>query len=89
MLSKPGLKKARENIRTHGVLRIFGGIACLILGCYIVFSIISTNKQISDSKQKYEDLVVQTETVLEQNASISRYLEDGADLDGYIEDIAR
>ena len=81
--------EVRENVSNHGFIKVFAAIACSILAGFIVFSIISTNIRIRESKETYEALVKQTEDVLEQNASISRYLEDGADMDEYIEEIAR
>ncbi|MBQ8195347.1 MAG: septum formation initiator family protein [Oscillospiraceae bacterium] len=54
-----------------------------------MFSIITTNMQINEDKQKYEELLQQTEAVEEENASIERYLVDGADMDEYIEAMAR
>ena len=82
-------QEARENIRNHGFIKIFGAIACTILFGFIIVSVITTNIRINENKQKYDELVTQTEAVLEDNASISRYLEDDADMDEYIEEIAR
>jgi len=81
--------EAREKLKNHGFIKIFGTIACTILAGFIIFSIITTNVRINENKKKYDELVAQTEMVLENNASISRYLEDGADMDQYIEEIAR
>ncbi|MBP1543544.1 MAG: septum formation initiator family protein [Oscillospiraceae bacterium] len=64
-------------------------IAGIILIGFIVFSIISTNMKINESKAQYNELVTQTNNVLEENASIERYLGEDANMDQYIEDIAR
>ena len=89
MSLKLRLDEARENVSNHGFLKILASVACLILVGFIVFSIISTNMQINANKQKYEELIAQTNAVMEENASISRFLDDGADMDQYIEEIAR
>lgn len=81
--------EARENVNKNGVLKALATIACCILCGFIVFTIISTNMRIKESKETYNELLSQTDQVLEQNASISRYLEDDADMDAYIEEIAR
>lgn len=73
----------------HGFIRTLLYIAGSILVGFIVFSIITTNMQINEDKQKYEELLQQTEAVEEENASIERYLVDGADMDEYIEAMAR
>lgn len=84
------LKSTEANERKNGgFVRILVYIAGTILIGFIVFSIISTNIQINENKQKYQQLVDQTDIVLEENASIERYLGDDANMDEYIEEIAR
>ena len=67
MSLKLRLDEARENVNNHGFLKILASVACLILVGFIVFSIISTNMQINANKQKYEDLIAQTNAVMEEN----------------------
>lgn len=81
--------EVREAAGRNGLVKIFAYIAGTILIGFIVFSIITTNSKINDNKLQYEELVSQTNAVLEENASIERYLHDDANMDGYIEEIAR
>ncbi len=81
-------EEAREK-KPHGFVKTLVYIAGTILVGFIVFSVISTNMQINEDKQKYEELVQQIDAVNEENASIQRYLEAGANMDEYIEEIAR
>lgn len=81
--------EVREAKSRNGLVKIFAYIAGTILIGFIVFSVITTNAKINENKLKYEELVSQTNAVLEENASIERYLHDDANMDGYIEEIAR
>lgn len=72
-----------------GFVKLMVYIAGSILAGFFVFSIISTNLQIEESKTKYRELSEQTDIMLEENAAIERYLGDDADMDNYIEEIAR
>ena len=81
-------EEVREK-KPHGFVKTLVYIAGTILVGFIVFSVISTNMQINEDKQKYEELVQQIDAVNEENASIQRYLEAGANMDEYIEEIAR
>lgn len=80
--------EARQK-KKGGFVRFMVYIAGSILAGFFVFSIISTNIQIDESKKKYRELSEQTDIVLEENAAIERYLGDDADMDNYIEEIAR
>lgn len=82
-------EEARDGGRKNGFVKICAYIAGTILIGFIVFSIVSTNIKINESKKQYNDLVAQTNTVLEDNASIERYLGEDANMDEYIEEIAR
>ncbi len=82
-------REAIENKNNHGFIKAIACIAGIILCGFFVFSLITTNMQIEENKQKYQDLINQTDTVLEENASIERYLTDDANMDEYIEEIAR
>ena len=81
--------EVRETSGRNGLVKIFAYVAGTILIGFIIFSIITTNTKINDNKLQYEELVSQTNAVLEENASIERYLHDDANMDGYIEEIAR
>ncbi len=85
-LDKDG-KKAEP--KRHGFVSFLAGTAVVVLAIFIAYSIISDNIKIREYSEQYEDLVDQTNSVLEENAQINRYLEDDANLDEYIEDIAR
>ena len=75
--------------KNHGFIKTLAYIACSILVGFIVFSVVTTNIQINENKQKYEELLKETELVEEKNASIERYLDEDANMDEYIEEIAR
>ncbi len=81
-------EEAREN-KNHGFVKILVYVAGSILIGFIAFSIITTKIQINEDKQKYNELLQQTQVVEEENASIERYLDDNANMDEYIEEIAR
>lgn len=81
--------EAAENKSKHGFIKICAYVAGTILVGFIVFSVVSTNMKINESQQQYNELLAQTNAVLEDNASIERYLDENADLDDYIEEMAR
>lgn len=78
-----------ENKNNHGFVRILVYIAGTILLGFIIFSVINTNIKIEENKAKYNELVTQTDILNEQNASIERYLNNNANMDEYIEEMAR
>lgn len=61
----------------------------LLIVIYAVISMVSSNIKINEYEKQYEELAAQTAAVEDSNDEISRYLEEGADLDNYIEDMAR
>lgn len=63
--------------------------AGIMVAVFVVVSIVSTNISISNYEQQYEDLVAQTSAVEDSNNEIRRYLDEDADMDEYIEDMAR
>ena len=63
--------------------------AGIMVAVFVVVSIVSTNISISNYEQQYEDLVAQTSAVEDSNDEIRRYLDEDADMDEYIEDMAR
>ncbi len=81
-------EEARET-KKHGFVRVLVYIAGSILVGFVIFSIFTTNRQIKENEQKYYELLQQTKFVQEENASIERYLDDNANMDEYIEEIAR
>ncbi len=84
------LRSTEANEKKNGsFVKVLVYIASTILLGFIVFSIITTNIQINENKEKYQQLVDQTDIVLEENASIERYLGDDANMDEYIEEMAR
>lgn len=82
-------EKASIPKRRTGFVTIAAFVAVLLVTGYAVFSIVSSNIQIAQYDQQYDELVAQTEAVQDSNAKISRYLEEDADMDDYIEDMAR
>lgn len=84
------LKSTEINEKKNGgFVKILVYIAGAILIGFIAFSIITTNMQINENKLKYQELANQTDVILEENASIERYLGDDANMDEYIEEMAR
>lgn len=63
--------------------------AAAVLCVFVAYSIISDNIRINDYQQQLEALDEKLQEVEESNSEISRYLEDGANLDDYIENMAR
>ncbi|MGN1341593.1 MAG: septum formation initiator family protein [Oscillospiraceae bacterium] len=75
--------------KRSGIITIVAFAASILMAGYAVFSIVSSNIKINEYQQQYNELVIQTAAVEDSNAEISRYLEEGADMDEYIEDMAR
>ncbi len=82
-------KGAAAPKKRSGIITIAAFSAGVLLAGYVVFSIVSSNIKINEYEQQYNELVAQTEAVKDSNAEISGYLEEGADMDKYIEDMAR
>lgn len=75
--------------RKHSILKMLAFTAGIMVAVFVVVSIVSTNISISNYEQQYEDLVAQTSAVEDSNDEIRRYLDEDADMDEYIEDMAR
>lgn len=75
--------------RQNGFTMFIASVAALLLSGYAIFSIVSSNIKISQYEQQMAELDAQTESIQDSNDQIRRYLEEGADLDEYIEDMAR
>ena len=67
--------------RRSGFVRVAAFSAFIIIGLFVVVSIVSSNMKINDYQKQYDDLVAQTE--------IRRYLDEDADMSEYIENMAR
>ena len=71
----------------------------MVIGCTIILILAQIPFQIGKKQrerevqqmkeQQYEDLVAQTSAVEDSNDEIRRYLDEDADMDEYIEDMAR
>ena len=85
----PRSKEATMPKKRGGLIRIAAFAAGILLAGYAVFSIVSSNIKINEYEQQYNELVAQTQAVQDSNDEISRYLEEGADMDKYISDMAR
>ncbi len=81
--------KTRDNRKKLGIVHFLAAIALLVLGVYVIYSIVNDSIEIRESQKKYEELKLMTEAVEEDNEHIKTYLEDDANLDKYIEDMAR
>ena len=75
--------------RKHSILKMLAFTAGIMVAVFVVVSIVSTNISISNYEQQYDDLVAQTSAVEDSNDEIRRYLDEDADMDEYIEDMAR
>lgn len=75
--------------RRNGLIRLVAFAAGILLAVFVVVSIVSSNIKINEYESQYNDLVAQTEAVKDSNDEIRRYLDEGADMDEYIEDMAR
>lgn len=75
--------------RKHSILKMLAFTAGIMVAVFVVVSIVSTNISISNYEQQYEDLVAQTSAVEDSNDEIRRYLDEDADMDEYIKDMAR
>lgn len=82
-------EKARENKKNHGLVRLLAGAAIIVVAVYVVYSIISNNIAIRDNMKRYNELVAETNAILAKNEQIEGYLQNDADLDNYITDMAR
>ncbi len=89
MSLKQKLEEPHEAKKKHGLVTLFAYSAGALLLGYIVFSIISTNLQINNYRSEYDNLTSEIASVKDSNEEIQRYLEEDADLDEYIERIAR
>lgn len=86
MSSEQGSRKHSEK---RGIVSVLAFTAIAVLCVYVAYSIISDNVQIKEYQQQYDSLSAELQEVEESNAEINRYLEDGTDLDSYIENKAR
>ena len=82
-------KEAAMPKKRSGIITVAAFAAGVLLAGYAVFSIVSSNMKINEYEQQYNELLAQTEAVQDSNDEIRRYLEEGADMDKYIEDMAR
>ncbi|HCD70236.1 MAG TPA: septum formation initiator [Ruminococcaceae bacterium] len=65
------------------------GAALLVIAVFVVYTLVSDMLQIQKDTETYNKLLEQTNSVNEQNAQITNYLENDENLKEYIEDIAR
>lgn len=75
--------------RHGGFVRFAAFAACIVLAVFVVVSVVSSNMKLNEYEQQYEQLVAETASVQDSNDEIRRYLEENADLDEYIENMAR
>ena len=80
---------AREKRKPFSLVLFFALVAAAVISVFSVYKFVTTNMKINELNRQYQALVEQTSAVEESNAELSRYLEEGADLDGYIEQQAR
>ncbi len=81
--------EVREKKEKRGLVTFSAVIAVLVISVFSVYKFVTSNMKMNELNQQYNELLSQTQQVEESNAEISRYLEDDADLDGYIENMAR
>ncbi len=72
-----------------GFVKFAAFTACIVLAVFVVVSVVSSNMKINEYEQQYEQLLAETASVQDSNDEISRFLEENADMDEYIENKAR
>ncbi len=75
--------------KKHRLFRLLVGAALLVIAVFVVYTLVSDMLQIQKDTETYNKLLEQTNSVNEQNAQITNYLENDENLKEYIEDIAR
>ena len=89
MSSKQTSGEVCNSPKKHRLFRILVGAALLVVAVFVVYVLISDMMQIQKDTETYNKLVNQTNAVNEENAQITNYLENDANLKEYIEEIAR
>lgn len=89
MSSKLMSGEVSRNQKKHRLFRLLVGAALLVIAAFVVYALISDMLQIQKDTETYNKLVEQTNSVNEQNAQITNYLENDENLKEYIENIAR
>ena len=89
MSSKQASGEVCNNQKKHRLFRFLVGAALLVIAVFVVYVLISDMMQIQKDTETYNKLVNQTNAVNEENAQITNYLENDANLKEYIEEIAR
>lgn len=75
--------------RKRSFVGLLAFVSCVLGVVFFVVSMVSSNMKISQYQQQYDELVAQTSAVEDSNDEIRRYLDENADMDEYIEDMAR
>ncbi len=89
MSLKQKSQEPHEAKKRHRLVSLFAYLAGALLMSFIIFSVVTTNIQINKYQEEYEELTSKTAEVKNSNEEIQRYLEEDANLDEYIERIAR
>lgn len=89
MSSKQMSGEVCNSPKKHRLFRLLVGAALLVVAVFVVYVLISDMMQIQKDTETYNKLVNQTNAVNEENAQITNYLENDANLKEYIEEIAR
>lgn len=82
-------EKAHERKTHSGFIRMIAWVAAGVLAVFCAYTVVNYSIKMKELNKEYNELVAQTRRVEESNDEISRYLEDGANLDEYIERMAR
>ena len=75
--------------KKHGFVKFAATAAGILLAVFVVVSLVRSQMSIQGYEQQYEELAAQTASVQDSNDEIRRYLDENADMDEYIEDMAR
>lgn len=75
--------------KRHGFLRLITTLAVIIMAAFVIMSVTSSGMKLKEYEQEYEQLVNETAAVKDSNEEIRRFLEEDADMSGYIENKAR
>ena len=82
-------KEVKETGKKRGLVTWLAYAAGVLLAGFVVFSIVTTNMRINEYQAQYETLSDAVSAMNDSNEEIQRYLDEEANLDEYIEKIAR
>ena len=89
MSLKQKLPEAHEKKKHRGLVYFLASVAIILFSVFAVIAVVQDQIEIRENRQRYEELVAQTNEINERNEQIKAYLEDEEKLNEYIENMAR